>query len=625
MQSTPEEQLEQDSINFLASMMGGNLDLEVARKVLRKHNGNVEKAADAILLGDRGQDMWLSTVSTHNTESTIASSHIPPAPTTRVIDLTEDDDMTRALQLSMETTPNEVRFGPSDRAPDPAWQMVPSNSLQLNVESNVSQEDQHMKEAIQASLKDLPLDDSDIFPFEDTVREGGRPVVMRSEVPELAYAALVFHALFHVPQIREQLAAMPLPVVDADTPIDSSSRAILNIVEYFVNLDLAQLSAIVDKYLLTMLQAPALPSTLENVGDPSAEFLRSLAHLITDHLNTHKEEHESDSRLFFFRHGNVEYYENLPRRVKRSAGNGFVVGVDVGTDNIPNDLIGALSANLSRYTETCSTHDVITEPSDVLAFQLIYRRSPTAPRSSLDAFVYPRIIYLDRFLLNNVELANQKRRLEQDMNDEIATLATQKEKLTRHNNRDTLTDLRSTLYYYENVANAADEERKSAIRETTTKLKSILAAITEQLDVIDRQIENLRMEITKVFECPELQCYRYDLRAVLIHTGLPGRKHIYSYVQDVEGIWWKTVDFTVTEVSEEMVLTDSSGLHMGAGPYLLLYSRFVPQDRIKTQLLWPKPYVDSVEQNNQTLFSLVPEMSAKAKMTGPYPSSSVDS
>lgn len=32
----------------------------------------------------------------------------------------------------------------------------------------------------------------------------------------------VFQALFHVPQVREQLATMPLPVVDADTPIHSS-------------------------------------------------------------------------------------------------------------------------------------------------------------------------------------------------------------------------------------------------------------------------------------------------------------------------------------------------------------------------------------------------------------------
>ena len=51
------------------------------------------------------------------------------------------------------------------------------------------------------------------------------------------------------------------------------------------------------------------------------------------------------------------------------------------------------------------------------------------------------------------------------------------------------------------------------------------------------------------------------------------------------------MSLTDLKASEEMVLADPSGLHMGAGPYLLLYSRHIPQDRIKAPLPWPKPYV----------------------------------
>ena len=136
------------------------------------------------------------------------------------------------------------------------------------------------------------------------------------------------------------------------------------------------------------------------------------------------------SRLFFFRHGNVEYYPNMPRRVRRTASDLFVVIVDAGADNIPNDLVGALSANLSRCTETSSTHDVITDPSDVVAFHLQRQQST---HSNVDTFVYPKTIYLDRFLLNNVELTNQKRILEQEMNAELTKLMKQKEALTRNN------------------------------------------------------------------------------------------------------------------------------------------------------------------------------------------------
>ncbi|KAF8639202.1 hypothetical protein AX17_001688 [Amanita inopinata Kibby_2008] len=617
MQVSPDEH---DNVQFLASMMGGDLDLEVARQVLRKHNGKVEKAADAILQGDRGEDIqWLAT---QNTGSTISPAQMPPAPSNRVIDLTDDDDMSRALQMSMETSQSEVRFGPTDRAPDPAWQMVPSNS---NVGTDASQEDQHLKAAIRASLNDLPPEESDIFPIEDTIREGGRPVAVRSETPELAYAALVFHALFHVPQVRRELGSAPLPTIDPDTPKDSSARAITNIVEYFVNLDLAQLSAIVDKYLLSSLQAQPMNMTADNVTDISADFLRTQAALISTHLNAERGEDDPESRLFFFRHGSVEYYAGVTRRLRRAQGDGFVVVVDVGLENIPNDLIGALSANLSRYTDTGSSHEVIVDPSDVVAFQLNYHRQATGSRQNLDTFVYPKTIYLDQFLLTNVELANQKRQLERDMHAEIAKLVAEKETLTRFNNRDTLTDLRSTLHYYENVAEAGgDADRERVIQETTAKLKSIVAAIVEQLEAIDRRVEKLRVAMNTVFDCAELQNHRYDLRSVLVHSGLLGRKQMYSYVQDVDGTWWKTVDFTVTEVTEETVLTDPNGLHMSAGPYLLFYSRHLPPEQIRVPIPWLETYVESVEQSNKTLLDLLPpELAAKAKIPPSVSSPSV--
>jgi hypothetical protein len=49
-----------------------------------------------------------------------------------VIDLTGEDDneLRRAVKASLFTDPygpHESQFGPSDRAPDPNWAMVPSN------------------------------------------------------------------------------------------------------------------------------------------------------------------------------------------------------------------------------------------------------------------------------------------------------------------------------------------------------------------------------------------------------------------------------------------------------------------------------------------------------------------
>ena len=51
-----------------------------------------------------------------------------------------------------------------------------------------------------------------------------------------------------------------------------------------------------------------------------------------------------------------------------------------------------------------------------------------------------------------------------------------------------------------------------------------------------------------------LTILEYDLRAVLVHTGLPGRKQIYSYVQDNQGVWWKILDHVVTEVCLKYII-----------------------------------------------------------------------
>ena len=92
-----------------------------------------------------------------------------------------------------------------------------------------------------------------------------------------------------------------------------------------------------------------------------------------------------------------------------------------------------------------------------------------------------------------------------------------------------------------------------------------------------------------------------------MHDGLYGRPHLYSYVND-NGTWWKTVDWDVTEAScrplspkapplfvlsqvpEETVLTDPTGFHLGAGPYMLSYSRAIPEGDPEP-LQWPEDVV----------------------------------
>ncbi|GLB39769.1 putative ubiquitin carboxyl-terminal hydrolase [Lyophyllum shimeji] len=607
----PEE--EQEAVDMLTSMMGGGFGGDEARRVLRKHGGDVQKAADAILSGDLGKEevsTWQNTV--HSSQdvgytdipSSSSISQVNQASSSAVIDLTEGNDSTRSWQLGQAQ--NEIKFGPSERAPDPSWQMVTTNT---SVDTN--QDDRSLKDAIQASLADFNSDELEVFPLERTLREGGRPVALRPEAPTLAYAALIVQAFFQIPQIREKVSMLILPETNPDAPsgrYERIDRAVWNLVELFTNLDLAQLSSLVDKDVLPALQVRPWDGAAESLGELSAEFIKSIGGVIEGVLNEQRPEDEPPVRLFTFGHGQAESRGGSYKVLNKASVEGSVVTVEVGDSVAPNDLYSRLSYHLSRYTGSISHHDVIFEPSEVVLFQLKPFPSPAtaAVKPSAEPFVFPKHFYLDRFMLKNLPITDQKRTLERDMLAQIEKLTRKKEFMTRFNNRDTLKDLGASLHYYEHVAEGkGDPEREAAIRNTAVKLRHIMNQVISDTREAEREIERLQAEVAAVFDCPELQEYQYDLRAVFMHTGLPGRKQIFSYVQDGHGIWWKTLDYTVTEVPEETVLTDPTGLHLGAGPYLLIYSRHLSEDQMNAPIRWPAGFVEAVMEHNERFLAMV--------------------
>jgi len=143
-----QEKQEKENSDYLASVV--NVDTSIARRMLRKHNGDVAKAADAILAGDLGGgDAWESQHRTTpepmysqdglDKATPTASSIVTPIPSSSVIDLTADDEeLTRAIQMSMEDSSQVPKFTTSQRAPHPDWQMVRSNVM-YNLSGDSSQ------------------------------------------------------------------------------------------------------------------------------------------------------------------------------------------------------------------------------------------------------------------------------------------------------------------------------------------------------------------------------------------------------------------------------------------------------------------------------------------------------
>ncbi|KAF9224715.1 hypothetical protein BS17DRAFT_751550 [Gyrodon lividus] len=625
MHILPDAAKEEETIDMLVGLMGEDFDREVARRILRKYDGDIEKAAGALLEGERGEELPSSLANWRsNSQMDISQPQpIPPAvrPNTPVIDLTAEDDpdLQRAMQESIniiQPQPEGPKFGPSERPPDPNWAVVPSHQDEGHDANYL----QNLERAIEASLEHN-LGDSDAlepFPVEQQLRRDGCPVVLRPSMHTMVYAASILQGLFYVPQVRERMASwrppVPPDVKEVYPPTSGPDYTLWALSEIFTHMDLARLCDLnVDKRLAAFNIEP-WAGLSRSPGELSRKFFAKLSATLEKAFvdqSAHSGQPPHKPRFLHFQYGGsisepgevLQETSIVPIDVHATAGGGDA-----------NDLIGHLSAQLSKPQPEPGNQSVIFEPSEVVAFELsrssltsLSSTSMGGDRVEKKLFTFPKSIYLDQFLRENVGLAQGKRRQKQEMTEEMQRLILHKNALTHFNGKDTLQDLGSTIFYYESIANAkGDPERGSSIQTTATKLKSILDTIGEEIKTTDNRIDTLRADAATLLDCSELQQVRYDLRVVFMHDGLYGRKHLYSYVHD-KSSWWKIADSSIEKVSEEVVLNDHAGLHLGAGPYLLFYSRALPEklDPVSS-LPWPEDIKDDVKAANKEFLSQLP-------------------
>lgn len=124
---------EQNALH-LAQM--GDVDIDTANRLLHKFNGDMEKAVDALLSGDKGYETTWETPHRTSPEPQYSNGKTTPAAphtSSSVIDLTgdHDDEYNRALQMSIQDSSSQPQFRRTERAPHPEWQMVVSNVCSL--------------------------------------------------------------------------------------------------------------------------------------------------------------------------------------------------------------------------------------------------------------------------------------------------------------------------------------------------------------------------------------------------------------------------------------------------------------------------------------------------------------
>ncbi|KAF7969673.1 hypothetical protein HWV62_26731 [Athelia sp. TMB] len=630
-------QNEQESLDLLVSLMGDG-DPEVAKRVYKKFNGDMQRAASAILEGDTGAEAGSGTAQRPGTPvaglSPLANSieFLPqaapglkgPSP---VIDLTGDEDteMARALEASLQT-PSNPQLGPAPKSTND-WQVA----IRPNAESGpaVSQDDQQMSRAIQESLQgsfDQAAEDQlETLPLSANFRKDKRPMALRPSKPSYAYAALIVQALFFVPQVRLAVSRYRPSSEQLESIPDPEEDFMWTLLDLFTMMDLALTAQLVPDDLISKFEISGwtrptdLPCKLSNdFYDKFSEIVEQIISrmlIITDPSSRQK------GRMFHFSYGNGTGDDTIGDLPDVTS----IVSVTVGSNSNEGsqDLMSCLSAQFAPPgNEAQRKQNVILELSDIVAFELHpgYRGSAKDRKP----FSFPKVIYLDQFMQENADFAQAARARQRAISEEVDKLTLRKKSLTSFDNKNTLKDLRSTVYYYEQVADAnGDATRQADIERTCNKLKHILASIENEVKstyllqlvhhllmpllAIDAKIIELNAESQTLFDVPEMQANGYNLRAVFIHDGLFGRRSLYSYVQDQDK-WWKTHDASVTEVTEETVLSDSTGLHLGAGPYMLIYSQNMPEE-LHDEVLkpnWPQKLTvdtsaDSEEEDPEAL------------------------
>ncbi|EKM56764.1 uncharacterized protein PHACADRAFT_207955 [Phanerochaete carnosa HHB-10118-sp] len=622
----PPTPVESQKMNQVLEVLAGACTEQQVLSLLRRHSGNIERTIQALLddpnsgmdttpttddfLGLhslREADMQMRAQAPPHPRSPPPSR--PEKPEVPPIDLTADDeseDLKRAMAMSLEES--GPTFGPSTRAPDPNWAVVPSNVAV----SALSQDDQDMHQAIEASLSEtLSTEQPSKKPLEERIRQGETPVALRVSNPRHIYAAMVLHALYFVPQVRKAICSyfpISTPAEISEITLDPDNaivppgggpgRKVWALLETFVYMEYSRLSELHADQLIEDIAVDPWSRPNEGPGDLAFAFYEKIALAVESALHadaaTDALKQDSWQRLFFFRHGpsNLEPYrgpftQNCDCAIAKISVYGFLDA---------NDLVTCLAKELKEASDDPLAPQLILKPSDVVAFQLT--------RSSSDRlrFNFPAYFYLDRFLYDKASMAGEKRKLQQELLGEVVQLEATRAALTKFEGRDILADLRSAAYYYENVVeDDSDEMRRGTVQDTAATLRKIIGQIEAELESTEASIEKCKAEAERAFDCPGLQDFRYELRAVLMHDGFYGRSHLYSYVKR-RGIWWKTAENTTIEVPEAEVLEDPAGLHLGAGPFLLIYSRSVPQEEESVKLPWPEGIKNDVKENNMAFF-----------------------
>lgn len=466
------------------------------------------------------------------------------------------------------------------------------------------QQDDDLSLAISASLHSSMLDSGSSSFVEIPLAEQPRPtpffpVTLRSRTPRFVYIAMLMQAMYYVPHIRT-----------AFSRIASDHRDMENLQPFWEAMARMEMGVQRDIHLDDLIRDHVSSENDEN------GVVKDIRENLSEFYSQFASEMSGPSQAFPSRLLISQIWQP-PSFSRSSFGSNTGMWVNersLSETGITQDYplipitsnINSEENSLLSYLHELTWSRKLQVAADVLVFSItqeeglptpsIYRSTPTIggtngkgtnsgstsnaagkPNASAPSQKYPlqfpAQLYVDPFMLNNLDIAKIQKEAQIKMETKVRDIERKISALGGGTNKLPLKNLQMSIkYYQEIIANDGTQEQKELNKATLEALEAVLDRIEKEIDEKKDELSRTKKDITELYDLTALKKMPYELCAVLMWDGVYGRSHVYSYVKAKDGNWYKIVDSSVTQVTEEAVLTDSSGLHLTAGPFMLFYN-----------------------------------------------------
>jgi hypothetical protein len=242
------------------------------------------------------------------------------------------------------------------------------------------------------------------------------------------------------------------------------------------------------------------------------------------------------------------------------------------------------------FKSTANKLTTFKELPPVLTFQIQrvdYDPQKNALVKNHSRFEFPQILYMDRYLAQNLQDTLQRRK-------EVLELKQQKlnfeQDLFRYTNPCPAPVLSVSQLLDSSIRFLADyqfrtqknyESLLDCLKECHDDADQFTADLHDSIQVVDQQIESVYSHLTQ---------YPYRLHAVLVHDGQAGSGHYWAFLWNPQTkSWYKYNDINVIPIDSATVWKESLGGDMNESAYCLIYLNDSPDPQQKIASGSPSP------------------------------------